>query len=39
MNRHTAIVLAACCASVCAAARAELRVHHAFDSNMVLQRE
>jgi len=33
------MVLAICAGSICGVAPAEVRVHHIFDSNMVLQRE
>jgi sialate O-acetylesterase len=36
---HAAIVLAMCGGAICGIAAAEVRVHHVFDSNMVLQRD
>ncbi|KPK48353.1 MAG: hypothetical protein AMK72_07155 [Planctomycetes bacterium SM23_25] len=39
MKRYVAMVLAVCAGSICGIALAEVRVHHIFDSNMVLQRD
>ena len=39
MHRCTLIALTLCPVSICSLARGELRVHHIFDSNMVLQRD
>ena len=39
MKRYVATVLAVCLGSVCGVAPAEVRVHHVFDNNMVLQRD
>ena len=39
MKRYVAMVLAVCVGSIGGVAPAEVRVHHVFDSNMVLQRD